>query len=188
MWISLDDIETSELTYKSSQLSLMTRPHTQSMPRCHRTVSQVKRGPDGLHHAQMDHILKENLNLLGAFFQIWVVCQSNVLWGCRKAPTVGKPWWADIKGVGHPIWKWPTQSSLAQSVTLSIPSPPRSQPPCHKSASDCPRGRALRHSHSQHPRLPVQVTLWHLLDRTERDVTGICDWMWTSDTVTLWPL
>lgn len=54
MWISLDDIETLELAYRCSQLSQIKRPHTKKLIQA--TVSQVKRGPDGLGDAQMGRI------------------------------------------------------------------------------------------------------------------------------------
>lgn len=63
----LADIETLELTYRGSQLSPMTRPHTRSIPhtkhgdRSRHGGSQVKSGPDGLGgvDAQMDCILEK---------------------------------------------------------------------------------------------------------------------------------
>lgn len=90
VWISLDDIETLELTYRGSQLSPMTRPHTPK--NAHRLrSSQVKRGPDGLRAGACSDgpHSSENLNLAAHFFRFgW---SASVTWdrrGRREAPTV----------------------------------------------------------------------------------------------------
>lgn len=107
------------------------------------------------------------------FFQIWVVCQRNAeqakmsrSTNCRRAAKSRHQ-----RCRACPLESDP-RSSLAQSVTLSTPSLSRSQPRCHGSSSSCPTGQVFIHSHSQHRRFPVKVTLWHLLDRTGREGSG----------------
>lgn len=183
MWISLDDIETLELTYRGSQWRGHTPKNTfrlqslQGFP--DQEGSRWAGGcSDGPHSW-------ENLNLAGHFFRYgW---SASVMWDgqrCREAPTVSDQRKEDIKGAGRPVESDP-RSSLAQSVTLSTPGLSRSQPRCHRSSSSCPRGPVFIHSHSQHPRFPVKVTLWHLLDRTGREGKGAVGSV--CEPLTQWP-
>lgn len=178
MWNFLDDIETLELTYRGSQLSPMTRPHTKKHIQTavitgYEGARWARGCSDGLHSW-------ENLNLAGHFFRFgW---STSVMWDrpeCGEAPTVSEQQWADIKGIRRLVESdpWP---SLAHSVTFSTPWPLRSQPHCHISSSCCLRGPVFRNSHSQHPGFPVKVTLWHLLDWTQREGKGhfaVCVWI-----------
>ncbi len=183
MWISSDDIETLELTYRGSQLSPMTRPHTKK-----RIQAAITAGFPRLRGVQMGWgmlrwaAFLRKLKPGGTFFQIWVVWDRR---GRRKAPTVSGQRWADIKGVGRPAEKWPA----VQSGSVCHPQYP---PACwdhSRAVTDpphiVPEGPALVHSHSQHPGLPVKVASWHLLDRTGREgkgaVRSVCE------PLTQWP-
>lgn len=107
MCISSDDIETLELTYK--RLSIILSDHTPNVHSdCnHGRLSQCRGSrwawgrSDGLHSW-------ENLDLAAHFFKFgW---STSVMWDrqrCRRAPTVGKMQWSDIKGVGASSGKWP---------------------------------------------------------------------------------
>lgn len=76
MWISLDDIDTLELTYIASQLSHMTRPHMHATATIAvlRRLRGVQMGWGMLRWATFLRKLKPGRT----FFQIWVVCQCNV--------------------------------------------------------------------------------------------------------------
>lgn len=111
MWISLDDIETLELTYKGSQLSSVTTHQTYTLTATVAGFPSLEGSrwasgsSDGLHSW-------ENLDLVGHFFKcVW---SASVMWDrqrCRRAPTVGELQWSDIKGVGAFSGKWPVVQS-----------------------------------------------------------------------------
>lgn len=120
----------------------------------------------------------ENLNLEGHFFRYgWSVSvmldrrgSGTNCWraASRRHQKVDGVRW---KMTHDHVWLSLSPSAHVGSTTLP-PGLPRSQPRCHGSASQHPRGPALTHSHTPHPWFPVRVALWHLLDRTEWEGQG----------------
>lgn len=120
MWIIFNDIDTLDLTSRDSQLSPMTRPHTQSLPhtkhadRNQHRLSQVRRGPDG-RCSDGPHSW-ENVNLPG-FFLNWVVCQSNVKQaGMHKSANCWCATTSRHQRCQAPAGKWPVVQSGSQNT------------------------------------------------------------------------